>query len=113
MATKKTTKKTAKKPTKSTAGRPYVIVRCTAAGVWAGELVSEDGREIKLANARRCRRFYSAPIGDCTDLALVGLTPGCASVIRPPLAQITLSERCETIVATEAARASIQGWPNG
>lgn len=114
MATKKTNKKSQKTTTsRKQPRRTYVIVRCRDAGVWAGYVVSQSGREIVLAEARRCRRYHSAPVGDCTDLALTGLTPGSASVIRPPVARVTLSERCETIPATDAARDGIIGWPHG
>jgi len=111
--TTKNQKKRTSKKTQRPKNRQYVIVRCSAAGVWAGYLVSQAGQEIVLAEARRCREFYSSPVGDCTDLALVGLTPGSQSVIRPPLARVMLSERCETIPATDAARKSIEGWPHG
>ena len=33
--------------------KPYVIVRTYSAGVFAGELVARNGREVELSNARR------------------------------------------------------------
>ena len=91
-------------------GLQYVIVRATGAGVHAGYLVEQDRDLVRLRNARRCRRYYSGEVGDCTDLALEGITPGSESQIRPVLASITLTGVHEVIPATEKSRVSIEGW---
>lgn len=59
----------AKKATK-TKVRPYVIVRGRMAGVHAGELISQKGTSVVLANARRIWKWSGA--ASLSELAVYG-----------------------------------------
>ena len=59
--------KAQKKPQKN---MPYVIVRCTHAGVHAGELMARKGQEVELRNARRI--WYWTGAASLSELAVYG-----------------------------------------
>lgn len=84
----------------------YVIVRCRDAGVHAGVLVSHDGRECVLEEARRL--WYWKPNNGQAFLSGVA-TDGLHedSKIGNPI-RVHLTENCEIIECTEAAAASIR-----
>lgn len=83
----------------------YVIVRCRDAGVHAGELVSHSGREARLNESRRL--WYWKPANDAkflSGVAVYGLSD--ESKIGEPI-NVLLTETCEIIRCSEAARKSI------
>ena len=89
----------------------YVIVRCRDAGVHAGTLVSYEGREVVLKNARRL--WYWVAGGKSHSLSGVaeyGLADG--SKIPPAVATIVLPEACEIIATTDTAAKSIKEYPS-
>ena len=81
---------------------PFVVVRTYSAGVHVGTLVSRKGREVVLADARRVWRWRGA--NTLHELSLRGASEEWTR-ISEPVAEITLTEAIEVIVATpEAAR---------
>lgn len=88
----------------------FVIVRCRDAGVHAGILVSHEGRECVLREARRL--WYWKPLNKAAFLSGVsvhGLHPD--SKIGEPV-NIHLTENCEIIECTPQAASSIQEMKN-
>ena len=88
----------------------YVIVRCRDAGVHAGVLESTNGRECVLSESRRL--WYWKPANGqafLSGVAAYGLDS--ASKIGAPV-KIHLTENCEIIECSDAAKASISGAPN-
>ena len=84
----------------------YVIVRCKDAGVHAGELVSHNGRECVLKDARRL--WYWKPANGAAFLSGVaseGLDS--SSKIGDPV-DTHLTENCEIILTTANAEQSIR-----
>lgn len=88
----------------------FVIVRCRDAGVHAGELVSHEGREALLKNARRL--WYWKPAGNAKFLSGVA-TEGidASSRIGAPIT-VHLTETCEIIMCSDRARGSLMDAPN-
>ena len=89
--TVKTTKKTVKTSTKL----PYVIVRCSAAGVHAGELVRRKGQEVELRNARRI--WYWTGAASLSELAVYGTAKIDQCKIAASVARHELLDACEII----------------
>ena len=89
----------------------YVIVRCRDAGVHAGTLVANEGREAVLSNSRRLwywvcggkKKFLSG-------VAVAGLAQG--SKIGTTLERLHLTETCEIIQCTDVAAQSIGQYPD-
>jgi hypothetical protein len=88
-------------------GLPYVIVRAQGAGVFAGELVSKNGTEVTLKNARRL--WYWSGAASLSELAVRGTSrPGdCKFPVVVPQQDVT--GVLEVLHTTPAARASIEG----
>lgn len=87
--------------------QPYVICRCTAAGVHAGFLVSRNGDEVRLRDSRRLH-YWRVPMGApafLSGVAVAGLDN--ESRIGCPI-NVTLTEVCEIIECTDVAAKSIQ-----
>ena len=85
----------------------YVIVRCHDAGVHAGVLVANEGREAVLSESRRL--WYWKPAAGqkfLSGVAVAGLDP--SSKVGVSLPRIHLTETCEIIECTEVATASIR-----
>jgi hypothetical protein len=91
-----------------TAGRKYVVVRTYSAGVFAGYLDKKEGDEVELIQARRCRKFVTGNVGDCTDLARDGVQNG--STIRPPVDRVVL-QWIEILDTSLKAQKSIEEYP--
>lgn len=94
--------------TEATAGDPvarYVIVRTYSAGVFAGELVRRDGKEVELRNARRL--WYWAGAASLSQLAVTGTSKpkDCKFPVEVP--RVELTEAIEILDVTPEARASI------
>ena len=87
----------------------YVIVRTFSAGVFAGTLVSREGREVTLSNARRL--WYWSGAASLSELAMRGVKRPeyCKFPIAVP--EVLLLEAIEIIPCTQEARASIEGVP--
>ncbi len=98
------------KPSTSTMIGKYVIVRCRDAGVHAGVLESTNGRECVLSESRRL--WYWKPANGqsfLSGVAAYGLDS--ASKIGAPV-KIHLTENCEIIECSNAAKDSISGAKN-
>ena len=90
---------------------PFVICRCSAAGVHAGYLVSRNGDEVTLSKSRRLWRWV-VPIGKgsfLSGVALHGLGDG-AKV--GEAVDLTLLGVCEVIATAPIAQSSIEGYAN-
>lgn len=86
-----------------------VLVRTFSAGVHFGELVSRDGKECVLKNARRI--WYWSGAASLSQLAVDGTSQPekCKFPISVP--EILLTEVIEYIPVTEKAAESIDGVP--
>ncbi|MBU6232500.1 hypothetical protein KGP36_07760 [Patescibacteria group bacterium] len=85
----------------------YVLVRCRDAGVHAGVLVSHNGRECVLTEARRL--WYWKPAnGQCflSGVAIGGLDS--TSKVGTPLPRLHLTEDCEIALCTPEAEKYIR-----
>lgn len=94
-------------------GLPYVIVRCSAAGVHAGYLKSRDDANnvVELVAARRLWQWHGRTL---SGLAVEGTDDPSKCRFGDPV-DITLAGWCEIIPCTEAARVSLEGvkrWVN-
>lgn len=88
----------------------YVVVRCSAAGVHAGELVAWSGRTAELKESRRLWRWHQARGGLLSGVANYGLNHE-QSIVGSPC-DIILTETCEIIACTDEAARSIASAPN-
>jgi hypothetical protein len=89
----------------------FVIVRCRDAGVHAGELVDQEGREATLRDSRRL--WYWKPAGNkkfLSGVAVVGLDP--SSKVGTTLPLLHLTETCELILCSPVAEKSIREIPD-
>ena len=84
----------------------YVVVRTFSAGVHVGELVSRDGKEVELANARRI--WYWKGRFTLHEIANSGL--GNGSKISEPVISIALTEAIEIIPTSEAGEKALRGF---
>ena len=86
-----------------------VIVRTYSAGVFAGTLVSRDGKEVQLANARRL--WYWAGAASLSQLAVSGTSKprDCKFPVAVP--SVTLTEAIEILDVTPEAETSIKDVP--
>lgn len=83
----------------------YVVVRTYSAGVHVGELVSQQGKEVTLKNARRIWSWQGAYT--LHEIALAGVGKG--SRVSDEVQLIDLTEAIEVIQASEAGAASLRG----
>ena len=81
------------------------MVRTYSAGVFLGEVVSRNGKEIHLKNARRMHWWEGA--ASLSQLATEGTKKPGSCRFPTPVAEVLLTEAIEIIPATEAAIASI------
>lgn len=81
----------------------FVIVRTFSAGVHCGTLVSRDGREVVLKDARRIWRWNGA--NTLNELALRGAAEN--SRISEPVAEILVTEAIEVIACADAGRENL------
>lgn len=87
----------------------YVIVRTYSAGVHAGYLVSRNGKEVELREARRLWLWHTADRGiSLSDVAMGGINAE-KSKICATLPVIILTEATEIIPASDDARRTIEG----
>lgn len=90
----------------------YVLVRTYSAGVHAGVLVSHDGDQMTLSQARRLWGWQAPQGVALSGVAVSGLTSGRTRV------DVTLDEHrlvgvIEVMPCSAKAEASIRGWAVG
>ncbi len=93
----------------SSEGLPYVIVRASSAGVFAGYLKSRTKDEVELVNSRRIHYWDGA--ASLSQLAMEGVKDPSNKSLR---FAITVSREivlgvCELLDTTEKARENIEG----
>lgn len=91
---------TTKKPTKKTASKTAVIVRTYSAGVHFGDLVAREGKEVRLANARRIWNWRGA--NTLHEIALRGV--GAGSKVSETVSGITLTEAFDHSMSVNKGR---------
>lgn len=84
----------------------YVIVRTYSAGVFAGELVRRDGKEVELRNARRI--WYWAGAASLSELAQRGTSKPSECKFPAPVDRVILTDAIEILSVTDIARKSIE-----
>ena len=89
--------------------KKYVIVRTYSAGVFAGTLVSRDGKEVQLADARRL--WYWAGAASLSQLAVDGTSKPTECKFPIAVPSVTLTEAIEILDVTPKAETSIKGVP--
>lgn len=89
--------------------KPMVIVRTYFAGVFAGELVSREGKEVVLQNARRL--WFWAGASSLSQLAMEGTSKPLSCKFPCAVDRVILTEVIEVIDMTKKAVASIAGVP--
>lgn len=82
----------------------YVILRCYSAGVHAGELVSQEGDQAVLRNARRLWSWKARAGIALSGLSQHGLESGKVDTMLP---EIALTGVIETIPCSDTAKESI------
>jgi hypothetical protein len=86
----------------------YVIARCYAAGVHAGEVVSVDGENVILKDSRRLWSWKAKDGIALSGVAQTGVQPDCKiDVVNPEIALIGV---CELIPCSTVAKESIDGF---
>jgi hypothetical protein len=89
--------------------KPYVMVRCARAGVFAGYLQSRKGMEVELTQARRI--WYWDGAASLSQLSQSGTSKPQNCKFPEPVASITLTEAIEIIPISAIAQKSIDGVP--
>lgn len=87
----------------------YVIVRTYSAGVFAGELISRDGQEIVLENARRL--WYWDGASSLSQLAMEGTKKPENCKFPCEVKKVILLQAIEILEVTLEARKSIKEVP--
>jgi hypothetical protein len=87
----------------------YVIVRTYSAGVFAGILISRDGKELELAQARRL--WYWAGAASLSQLAQSGTSKPLDCKFPELVDSILLTEAIEILSVTKHAQLIIEGVP--
>lgn len=85
----------------------YAIVRTYSAGVFAGEIVKRNGKEVEMKNARRL--WYWAGAASLSQLAMEGTSTPDKCKFPCPVESVILTEAIEIIPCTAKARKSIEG----
>lgn len=85
----------------------YYIVRCNRAGVFAGEIESREGQEVKMKNVRRL--WYWNGACSLSELAKSGTKEPDNCKFTVTIDEIELLEAIEIIKCTEEAEKSIKG----
>lgn len=90
-------------------GAPYVLVRGRDSGVQVGWLMSREGQEVALSQARRI--WYWAGAASISELAQRGTSKPQDCKFPAPVGQVTILDAIEVLDVTEAARVSIASVP--
>jgi len=84
------------------------IIRCYASGVHFGTLVTRDGREVDLVNARRLWRWNTGGAGvSLSEVSQTGISAANSKICQVVPA-ITLLDALEIIPCSDAASESIE-----
>jgi hypothetical protein len=89
--------------------KKYVIVRTHSAGVFAGTLVSRDGKEVQLSDARRL--WYWSGAASLSQLAVDGTSKPVECKFPVAVPSVTLTEAIEILDVTPKAETSIKDVP--
>ena len=92
-----------------TSKKKYVIVRTYSAGVFAGTLVSRDGKEVQLSDARRL--WYWSGAASLSQLAVDGTKEPTKCKFPVAVPSVTLTEAIEILDVTPKAEISIKAVP--
>ena len=84
----------------------YVVVRCRDAGVHAGHLVEQSGRECTLNNSRRLWRWFAKDGISLSEVAANGIVPEKSRIAAP--VPIVLTEICEIILCSQEGEQTIR-----
>lgn len=95
--------KTNKKP------KPYVIIRATHAGVFAGTLEKKIGDEVTLSDARRV--WYWSGAASLSQLATDGTKNPSGCKMPCAVSEITILGVIEIIKATDVSKNSLNSVP--
>ena len=87
----------------------YVIVRTYSAGVFAGVLVSRNGKEVVMRNARRL--WYWKGAASLSQLAMEGVKYPQECKFPCEVDRVELTEAIEILDVTPKAKESILGVP--
>ena len=87
----------------------YYLVRTYSAGVFVGEIVKKEGKEVELKNARRI--WYWDGAASLSQLAMEGTKKPENCKFPCEVKNIILTEAIEYIKCTTAAQKSIKGVP--
>ena len=87
----------------------YVIVRGDRSGVFAGTLVSQEGRKVTLSGVRRLWRWHGAT--ECLQIATEGVKRPKDCRFTLAAESITLLDAIEIIPTTAEAEANIKAVP--
>ena len=87
----------------------YYIVRGAHSGVFAGNILEQNGREVKMANVRCLWRWCGA--ATILQLATEGVknASGCKFTMVVP--EVTILDAIEVVPCTETAKDIIMGVP--
>jgi len=89
--------------------KPFVIVRCYYAGVWAGNIEERDGEEVLLSEGA-IRIWYWDGAASLSQMANTGVKkPQNCKFAQPTKNKVLLLEAKEIIFATKEAEESIKG----
>ena len=89
--------------------KKYVIVRGDRSGVFAGELVSQEGQKVELENCRRL--WYWDGAASISQLAMEGTKKPSRCKFTMTVDSITLLDAIEIIPSTAEAEANIKAVP--
>lgn len=87
-------------------GMKYVIARTYSAGVFAGFLFRENGKEVTLKNARRI--WYWKGAASLSELAVKGTSKPNECKFPVAVPEVTLKEAIEITPCTKKAQKSIE-----
>lgn len=84
----------------------YVIVRTYSAGVFSGEIISKNGQEVILKNARRLWKWSGA--ASLSQLAMEGVKDPDNCMFPCEVGKVELLNAIEILDCTDKARSSIK-----
>ena len=87
----------------------YVIVRGNRSGVFAGELVSQEGQQVELKNVRRLWKWCGAT--ECLQIATEGVKHNNDCRFTLTAETIILLDAVEIIPTTKEAELNIKAVP--
>lgn len=89
--------------------KPYVIVRASKAGVFAGTLESHKGTEVVLSHARRL--WYWSGAASLSQLSVDGVSRPSECKFPVTVSSVTLIDVFEILSCSEKARKNIAAVP--